>query len=247
LIKQKKPVVLSKRLGAIAEMLSPGGRVVDVGCDHGFLDIYLVQTGKVAGALAMDVRKGPLSAASEHVREAGFEGVIETRLSDGLEAYHLGEGDKLVCAGMGGKLMQRILTAYPEKTADFGEMILQPQSELREFRVFLRDNGFQVTEERAILEDGKFYFPTKVVRGDKGISLECSDRDLEVYDRYGEKLIQSKDPVLLQFLLGQERILGGVREGLIGNASQLSEDGKNRLLEVENEWEILQRAISLVK
>jgi tRNA (adenine22-N1)-methyltransferase len=247
LIKQKKPVVLSKRLGVIAEMLSPGGRVVDVGCDHGFLDIYLVQTGKVAGALAMDVRKGPLSAASEHVREAGFEGVIETRLSDGLEAYHLREGDKLVCAGMGGKLMQRILTAYPEKTADFGEMILQPQSELREFRAFLRDNGFQVTEERAILEDGKFYFPMKVVRGDKGISLECSDRDLEVYDRYGEKLIQSKDPVLLQFLIGQERILGGVREGLIGNASQLSEDGKNRLLEVENEWEILQRAISLVK
>ena len=100
-------------------MLSPGGRVADVGCDHGFLDVYLVQTGKMDGALAMDVRKGPLAAAAAHVKEAGLSDRIETRLSDGLSAFRVGEAEKLVCAGMGGPLMQRILTDSPEKTESF--------------------------------------------------------------------------------------------------------------------------------
>ena len=104
-------MILSKRLQVIADMIPEGGVLADVGCDHGFLDIYLVQTGKIQGAIAMDVRKGPLAAATAHVREAGLENRIETRLSDGLEAMMPGEAATLVCAGMGGPLMQRILRA----------------------------------------------------------------------------------------------------------------------------------------
>ena len=163
--KLNTPIRLSARLQALADLVTQGMAVADVGCDHGFLDIYLVQSGKSPSALAMDVRTGPLAAAAEHIREYGLEDRIATRLSDGLEKYLIGEAGTLVCAGMGGPLMQRILTAYPEKTDSFEEMILQPQSEIREFRVFLRENGYRIIAEKILIEDGKYYFPMKVVRG----------------------------------------------------------------------------------
>ncbi|MBR4605300.1 MAG: SAM-dependent methyltransferase [Lachnospiraceae bacterium] len=264
MIKQGNPVSLSKRLWNLADMLSPGGRVADVGCDHGFLDIYLVQMGKMRGALAMDVRKGPLAAAAEHVKEAGLSERIETRLSDGLEAFQVGEAEKLVCAGMGGPLMQRILTVSPEKTESFEEMILQPQSELTEFRAFLREQGYKIVEERIILEDGKYYFPMKVVPRRKGTEKtaegqmavkktavrqteadqtaakrqpagDVSDASwTDMCDRYGELLIRGKDPLLMQYLKERERILAGILESLKAREGNLATQGENLKTQGEN-------------
>ena len=90
--------------------MTRGNRLVDVGCDHGYLPVSLYLDGKIPGAIAMDVRKGPLSRAQEHISQYGLDAYIETRLSDGLEALKPGEGDTLVIAGMGGPLMERILT-----------------------------------------------------------------------------------------------------------------------------------------
>ena len=101
---------LSLRLSAIADLVTEGNRLVDVGCDHGYLPVYLIQQKKIPSAIAMDVRKGPLSRAQEHIRQYGLEEYIQTRLSDGLEGLKAGEGDTLVIAGMGGPLMERILT-----------------------------------------------------------------------------------------------------------------------------------------
>ena len=75
---------LSDRLEMIASFVEPGNRLADIGTDHGYVPIYLVQTGRVPSALAMDVRKGPLLRAEEHIREAGLSGRIQTRVSDGL-------------------------------------------------------------------------------------------------------------------------------------------------------------------
>ena len=99
---------LSLRLSAIAGLVTRGNRLVDVGCDHGYLPVSLYLDGKIPGAIAMDVRKGPLSRAQEHISQYGLDAYIETRLSDGLEALKPGEGDTLVIAGMGGPLMERI-------------------------------------------------------------------------------------------------------------------------------------------
>lgn len=152
-----RPVALSGRLRAVAGMVTRGSRVCDVGCDHGFVPIYLVQQGISPSMLAMDLREGPLGAAREHVAAYGLEGQIETRLSDGLHNYKIGEADSLVCAGMGGGLMRRILEAEREKTDSFREMILQPQSEIEKFRRFLRENGYGILDEEMVEEDGKFY------------------------------------------------------------------------------------------
>ena len=100
-------VQISERLKALCNMVTPGKRVVDVGCDHGFVSIYLVQQEICPGALAMDVRSGPLSRAQEHIAEYELAEYIETRLSDGLVEYQIGEAQSLICAGMGGDLWKR--------------------------------------------------------------------------------------------------------------------------------------------
>lgn len=250
----EKPIRLSARLTALAEMVPEGRTIADVGCDHGFLDIYLAQMGKIPHALAMDVRKGPLTAAIEHIHEYGLEHMIEARLSDGLEKYLPGEAKVLVCAGMGGPLMQRILTAYPEKTEDFEEMILQPQSEIKEFRVFLRENGYRIMEERILTDEGKYYFPMKVCKGRETEQGKASDEGewQEVFDRYGAELIRKKDPLLKQYLLHQRKTAAAILEGLSthewegDDVSLQVERRMQRFQEVEKEIQLIQKALDRI-
>ncbi len=164
---------LSLRLSAVARMVTEGNRLVDVGCDHGYLPVYLVLEKKIPGAIAMDVRKGPLSRAKEHIGEYGLGEYIETRLSDGLKALKEGEGDTLVMAGMGGPLMERILTDGEEVLKGFQELILQPQSDIRHFRRFLLDSGRVIVEEDIVLEDGKFYPMMKAVSAEQVRKGRC--------------------------------------------------------------------------
>lgn len=213
-------VVLSKRLQMLADMVTAGSRVADVGCDHGFLSIWLVQAGVSPGVLAMDVRKGPLAAAREHIEAYGLGDYIETRLSDGLKGCEAGEADTLVCAGMGGRLMERILTESMEKVKGLKELILQPQSELWEFRVFLRREGFAVLQEEAVCEDGKFYFAMKAVPGAAVDDRDADDRDRDdrnVYNRdvdnveAGTAAIQGEDDTLSR----EQRVCDRFGEGLL--------------------------------
>lgn len=152
-----RQVVLSDRMRAVASMVTAGNRVCDVGCDHGFVSIYLVEQRLSPAVLAMDVRSGPLGAAREHIAERGLEAIITTRLSDGLHNYNIGEADTFICAGMGGGLMRRILSENRAKTDSFQELILQPQSEIEQFRAWLREQGYRIAEEKMVAEDGKFY------------------------------------------------------------------------------------------
>ncbi len=201
-----KPVTLSERMRAVAEMVTVGNRVCDVGCDHGFVSIYLVEQGISPGALAMDVRTGPLSAAREHVAERGLERKIETRLSNGLHNYNIGEAETLICAGMGGSLMRQILSDHPDKTRSFVEMVLQPQSELEQFRAWLREAGYRIAGENMIEEEGKFYPMMRVVHRDdadmdgggmplSGETVECGLCKLDVQTAKTDDL-QIEDAVM---------------------------------------------------
>lgn len=160
-----RELALSARMQALVRMVSAGNRVCDVGCDHGFVSIYLVQRGISPRVLAMDVRQGPLSRAQEHIRQQGLEAYIETRLSDGVSALEAGEADTVICAGMGGRLMQRILEEGREKLEAVGELILQPQSDIPAFRAYLRQAGYVLLAEDMVYEDGKYYPMMKVTAG----------------------------------------------------------------------------------
>ena len=94
-------VILSNRMQALTDMVTPGTVITDVGCDHGFVSVYLVQKGLSPRVIAMDVRSGPLERAREHIREYGLQDRIETRLSDGLHGLKTGEANGMICAGHG--------------------------------------------------------------------------------------------------------------------------------------------------
>ena len=120
---------LSKRLKAVAGLVTEGASVADIGTDHGYVPIWLIQSGRAEKVIAMDVNEGPLERARGHIRSKRLENVIFTRKSDGLQALHVGEADTMIAAGMGGGLVIRILENSPEITADLKEFILQPQSD----------------------------------------------------------------------------------------------------------------------
>ena len=202
-----KEVKLSARLQALANMVSSGNIVCDIGCDHGWVSIYLIQQGIASKVLAMDVRTGPLERAKEHIAQYELEAYIETRLSDGLHNMQVGEADAMVCAGMGGPLMMKILSEGREKAKAMKELILQPQSELAMFRKFLREEGYRIVAEDMVLEDGKFYPMMKVVPTEEVLPVNAKKQD--VYDAYGELLLKKKHPVLEEFLLkGKEHVQG---------------------------------------
>ena len=105
---------LSKRLQAVADLVTAHYKLADIGTDHAYIPIYLTQQKKITEAVALDVNEGPLQRAEEHIRENGLEAEIETRLSNGFQALQPGEVQSAVIAGMGGGLVIRILTEGTE-------------------------------------------------------------------------------------------------------------------------------------
>ena len=184
---------LSKRLQAVADLVSDGMVVADVGTDHGYIPIYLVETKKSPKAFAMDVNEGPLLRAKEHIAEHGLCDLIQTRQSDGARNLQEQECDCVVIAGMGGALTVKILEEGKMIFRSLKEFILQPQSELMKTRQYLVENGYHIVEEDMVLEDGKFYPMMKVING------PSPDLD-KVELRYGKRLLGQKHPILKEFL-----------------------------------------------
>ena len=147
---------------ALAHLVTPGSRLCDVGCDHGYLPIYLVQEQIIPSAIAMDIGEGPLLAAKTHIAEVGLEDKIQTRRSDGLAAASAEEIDTVLIAGMGGGIVIHILTEGRKVAQSVKDLILQPQSELKEVRRFLCNEGYEIVDEDMVLEDGKYYPMMKV-------------------------------------------------------------------------------------
>ena len=193
-----REIQISRRLSAVAALVSPGLVLADVGCDHGYIPIYLIQKGQIPRAIAMDINQGPLLRAREHIREWGLEDYIETRLSDGVEALKPGEAQCLVIAGMGGPLMEKILTQGENVVKDMKELILQPQSEIGHFRQFLAENGYRIIEEDMVEEEKKYYPMMKAVQGSMNYTKKAEYL-------YGKKLLEKRHPVLREFLEKEDR------------------------------------------
>ncbi|MBE5930328.1 MAG: SAM-dependent methyltransferase [Lachnospiraceae bacterium] len=214
---------LSERMLRTAGFVSRGNRTADVGCDHAYTSIYLIEQGIAPRVVAMDVNAGPLARAKENVRKFGMEGKIDLRLSDGLAKLLPGEADTVLIAGMGGPLMERILTAHPETVAAIKELVLQPQSEIAEFRRFIQSIGFRITEEDMLFEDGKYY---TILRAEHGEEAPWTEEEY----LYGKYLRKTALPVLRAFLEEECRKAKEVLAGLHTAGTEKAERRKEEIL-----------------
>ncbi len=153
---------LDKRLAMVASMVRRGSRVADIGTDHAYLPVYLVQMGICPQGVAADIRSGPLESARRTVTQAGLVEKIDLRLGDGLIPIVADEVDDIVIAGMGGETVADILSAAEWIKDKRLRLVLQPMTRAEELRRWLLTNGFSIAEER-LVQDGHRLYPVMAV------------------------------------------------------------------------------------
>ena len=207
-------IILSGRMQMVADMVSKGNVLADIGCDHGVVSIYLLEKGICPKVIAMDVNEGPLLRAKEHIEERGLSSYIDVRLSDGMEKLLFGEADSVLIAGMGGRLVIKILTDCMDKAKDLKEIVLQPQSELHLVRQFLTDTGFHIIQEDIVKDNGKFY-PAMRVAWNEEKAQALSEEELW----YGPLLLKEKHPVLQEYLEKEKAKYAQIAEDIVNNGN----------------------------
>lgn len=148
---------LSSRLQTAAQFCRPGSAVADIGTDHAYLPIYLVQTGKAVRAIASDIAPGPLESARKNINAAGLAGLIELRLGNGLTTIGAQDADDIFICGMGGLIMSEMIGAAGWLKQGGKRLILQPMTKAYELRKFLFLSGFNIISEKAVRDAQKIY------------------------------------------------------------------------------------------
>ena len=193
-------VPISKRLLCCAELVPPCGTVADVGTDHGYLGIHLLQSGKCARVIAADLREKPLASARSNAALFHVEARMDFVLSDGLRALRPGSFDTLVLAGMGGDLISHILAAAPWLDGGAYTLVLQPQSAANDLRRWLGERGWAIERER-LVQDSRFLYSVMAVRPEGGSALSPGEQYLS------PALRRAGDPLYEQYCARVRRAL----------------------------------------
>ena len=226
---------LSLRLTKVKDTVLKCDTVCDIGCDHGYVSISLIEEEKAKKVIACDINKGPLEAAKENVSKKNLSGKIELRLSDGLSQVSPADHpDSLVIAGMGGALMCKILTEGSEVVSSAKQLVLQPQSEIFLVRKWLRENGFYISNEEILKDMGKYYFLLDARPGDSEI---FEPEIQEFFDIYSKNLIDKRDNMYKEFLLSGVKKNSGYLAGI---------EGSNRD-ELERKIILMKKAVSMME
>lgn len=226
-------------------MVTSGGVLADIGTDHGYVPIFLVQKGRIKSAIAMDINKGPLSRAKENIAAANLQEYIQTRLSDGVEALQKGEADSILIAGMGGELVLHILEQGDKVCTAASELILQPQSDIRKVREYLRGHQYRIVDEDMVFEEGKYYPMMRAVRAEQDDAwMKLNEQSKIVCDIYGPQLLRNGNPVLRKFLVRQHYQLAGLMKTL--QAQPQSDAIAKRILEVKEEQQYNESAYTIL-
>lgn len=226
---------LSKRLSAVADFIPKGAKLADIGSDHAYLPCHVVKAGKVTYAIAGEVVEGPFQSAKKQVEMEGLSNQINVRKGNGLEVIDVGEVECITIAGMGGALIATILEEGKGKLDGVKRLVLQPNISAISIRLWLLENGWSLTDEAIIEEDGKIY---EILVAEKGDPKSAYTENIECELLFGPFLSKQKNEAFLQKWTGErnnwERILNQ-----LGQSKQTEE-------KLEKELE-LKKKISMTK
>jgi tRNA (adenine22-N1)-methyltransferase len=221
---------LSKRLQALVDFVPQGAKVADIGTDHGYIPINLVENAKANFVVGVDVNKGPLQSAERAVREAGLGDKINLRLGDGLQVIKPGEVDTLIIAGMGGPTMIEIFEESPEVLAKTTRLILQPMIASATLREWLVKQNWEIIDEELVFEEGRIY---EIILCEPLTKLEGSN----LVDKYsigqleiGPKLLERDHPLLSKHA---ERVRNTYNNIIKEVSKSNSEEAQVKLKELE--------------
>lgn len=210
---EQKQLQLQPRLQLLADMVPAGVRLADIGTDHGYLPVWLLQQGRIAFAIAADISPDPLDHARQSAQEYGVDG-MDFRLCGGLDGIMPEEVDMIVIAGMGGETIIRILESAPWTKDGSHTLLLQPMTKTGLLRDWLADHGYRFVKERLVW-DKDILYPIMQVCGGEQPKLTALQRTVGV--------VMSDDPLYSEYLT---RHIAKMQRAIVGMMQSSSE--KNR-------------------
>lgn len=204
---------LSQRLQAVANYVPAGSRLLDVGSDHAYLPLYLLEQGKITYAIAGEVVQGPYQSALANAQASPFSHLLDVRLADGLAAVEPNDGiDTITICGMGGRLIAEILDKGKARLSSVQRLVLQPNNREDDLRLWLSQNGYMIMAEDIVEDKDKIYELILAVPGHQALSA------LDI--RFGPILRQSQSPI---FVSKWQRERDKLEEALAGIPVQHTE------------------------
>lgn len=185
-------MIVNKRLKEVSKLVDDGSSILDVGCDHAFLDIFLAQdkTKKLKKIVASDNKEGPLEQAKNNILQHKLSELIELRLGNGLDVY-TSDIDTVIISGMGGRNMIGIFKAHPKYLKNINTFILSPNNFQIDLKKFLVKSNFKI-EKEVLVKDGKYIYQViKFVRG----KVHYSRREYF----FGPLLLKNKDKLFIEY------------------------------------------------
>jgi len=181
---------LSKRLEVVASYIKDNSKIIDIGCDHGLLSIYLANIYKNIKIIASDVNKNALSSAIKNIKEAHLEEKIETRLGSGLEVVSADEIDTIVIAGMGSNTIVGILKYSKDKLVNVNTIIVQSNTDLYFLRKNITSIGYYIEDETLVEDKNIIYTIIKFTKGKRKYNYK------QLY--LGPILLEKKDKLFIK-------------------------------------------------
>jgi len=213
-----KRINLTPRLNTVASFVGGCDTVADIGTDHGFVPVYLLQNDLCKSAIASDINKGPLESAIKTAQAYSISDKIKFVCAPGLDGVTPGEADTVIIAGMGGETITEIIRNAPWLKKQHTHLILQPQSKYELLEKYLCDNGYEVSKAKLVYDTNRLYLV---------LSVEFTgNTEKRGTSFFADKL--ENDPLLKDYIQGHLKKLMLREKGLL-SASDAHEEELNRI------------------
>ena len=183
---------ISNRLKCISEFVEDNDKIIDIGCDHALLDIYLMNNKNNINLIASDIHEGAIKNAKKNISKHALLDKIDLRLGDGLNVINENEVDTIIIAGMGYYSIEKILS-NSEKMNKIKKIIVQSNTDVVKLRKFVIKLGYKIEDELLVKDKDIIYTIIKFTLGKEKYSYE------EIY--FGPKILSKKDDLFLELLL----------------------------------------------